>query len=216
MKKYQSESIHIGNMGEHIITSKLSEFCVVRGVGQGQDTGIDLYCEIIKQETHELSLHFFCQVKTRKRPISNSEIEKNLSYWGNQPVPVYLFLLKYSDSNKLSSNSDIWVYDLPYLLCKNDAKNKGYDGLERNVKDKFLICNENNDKDRMTLNHFIYHHIPFAYGMWYMRRHGLSLPNPKIAENEPDVFIAGLPSIYSNEIQDNISYAQKALENMNR
>ncbi|HEC68513.1 MAG TPA: hypothetical protein ENI35_06900 [Candidatus Desulfofervidus auxilii] len=64
MKKYQSKTIHIGNMGEHLIASMLSQHCIVRDVSQGKDTGIDLYCEILKKDSLELTLHFFCQVKT--------------------------------------------------------------------------------------------------------------------------------------------------------
>ena len=62
MGKSQSKTIHVGNAGEHYLAAQLSKYCIVRDVGQGKDTGIDLYCEIVQQESLNLSLHFFCQV----------------------------------------------------------------------------------------------------------------------------------------------------------
>jgi uncharacterized protein DUF4365 len=215
MKKYQSKSIHVGNIGEHLIASKLSQHCVVRNVSQGKDTGIDLYCEILKIGSLELSLHFFVQVKTSKKHISHSEIEKNLSYWSNQPVPVFLFLVKYSDLGSINSSLEIWVYDLPYFLAINDAKVQGYNGLKRDVNKRFLICNENNNKDKMTLETFLYHHIPFSYGLWQMRRFGLVLPNPEIKENMPEIFVGGLTNIYKEKIKKSISYAISMMKKVN-
>jgi hypothetical protein len=213
MKKYQSKTIHIGNIGEHIIASMLSQCCIVRNVSQGKDTGIDLYCEILKQDSLELTLHFFCQVKTSKKHISQSEIEKNIDYWGNQPVPVFLFFVKYSNLATINSESEIWVYDLPYFLAINDAKAQGYNGLKRYVNKRFLICDENNNKDKMTLETFLYHHIPFSYGLWQMRRFGLVLPNPEIKENMPEIFVGGLTNIYKEKIEKSISYASSMMKN---
>ena len=91
MGKSQSKAIHIGNAGEHYLASQLSRYCIVRDVGQGKDTGIDLYCEIVHQDSLKLSLHFFCQVKTLKKQINVAKIyDKYWSYWGEQPVPVFL------------------------------------------------------------------------------------------------------------------------------
>src|SRR3972149_6599093 len=211
MKKYQSKTIHTGNIGEHLIASKLSPYCIVRDVGQGKDTGIDLYCEILKKDSLQLALHFFCQVKTYKNHISQSAIEKNLEYWGNQPVPVFLFLVKYSNLKTINSDSNIWIYDLPYFIASNDAKSKGYSELKRAVKEKYLICDENNNRDKMTLENFLYHHVPFSYGMWQMRRYGLVLPNPEIKENMPPVFVGGLTAIYTEKIERAISDANHLL-----
>ena len=211
MKKYQSKTIHIGNMGEHLIASMLSQHCIVRDVSQGKDTGIDLYCEILKKDSLELTLHFFCQVKTYKKHISRSEIEKNMDYWGNQPVPCFLFLVKYSNVKTINKESEIWVYDLPYFLAISDAKKKGIT-LKRHVKKKFLICDKNNNRDRMTIESFLYHHVPFSYGLWQMRRYGLVLPNPEIDQNLPDVLVGGLTKIYKEKIEKQILYAKRLME----
>lgn len=210
MKKYQPTSIHIGNMGEHLIALKLSEYCIVRDVSQGNDTGIDLYCEILKEGSLELSLHFFCQIKTYKKHINQSEIKKNIDYWANQPVPVFLFLVKYADLKKMK-DAEIWVYDLPYLLAINDAKKKGIK-LDRDVKNRFLICGENNNKDKMTLESFLYGHVPFSYGLWHMRRHGLVLPNPEIRDDIPPVLAGGLTKIYKEKIETSMSLAKGQLK----
>jgi hypothetical protein len=211
MKKVQSSTIHLGNIGEHKIASLLSPFCIVRNVAQGRDTGIDLYCEILKQDDLEPTLHFFCQVKTRKKHIQDSEIKKDLHYWANQPVPVFVFLMKYSNEKTINSESEIWVYDVPYLIAMNDAKDKGYGKIKRDVKKRFLICSEDNNKDRMKIESFLYGHVPFSYGIWQMRR-GLVLPNPEIKNNMPEVFVGGLTKIYKEKIEKAISYAKDLME----
>lgn len=48
----------------------------------------------------------------------------------------------------------------------------------------------------MDLKTFIYNHVPFAYGIWQMRRYGLILPNPEIEKNAPTVFVGGLTGLY--------------------
>ena len=87
-----------GNWGEDYITSNLAaKDCFVRRVTQGRDTGIDLYCETIKNG--EPFLHFRCQVKTKKKwsgdekevSIDPSDIEKYKEYWLRQPFPVFIF-----------------------------------------------------------------------------------------------------------------------------
>lgn len=87
-----------GNWGEDYIASNLvAKDCFVRHVTQGLDTGIDLYCETIKNG--EPFLHFWCQVKTKKKwsgdekevSIDPSDIEKYREYWLCQPVPVFIF-----------------------------------------------------------------------------------------------------------------------------
>lgn len=198
-------------MGEHLIASILSQYCIVRDVSQGNDTGIDLYCEILKEGSFELALHFFCQIKTYKKHINQSEIKKNINYWANQPVPVFLFLVKYADLKKMK-DSEIWVYDLPYLLAIHDARGKGIK-LDRDVKNKFLICDENNNKEgKMTLESFLYGHVPFSYGLWHMRRYGLVLPNPEIRDDVPPVLVGGLTKIYKEKIEKSISFAKGLLE----
>ena len=134
-----------------------------------------------------------------------------MEYWGNQPVPVFLFLVKYSNLKTINSDSNIWIYDLPYFIASNDAKSKGYSELKRAVKEKYLICDENNNRDKMTLENFLYHHVPFSYGMWQMRRYGLVLPNPEIKENMPPVFVGGLTAIYKEKIERAISDANHLL-----
>jgi len=53
-----------GNWGEQYIASRLTSCdCLVRHVPQGHDSGIDLYCESIKNGNP--FLHFFVQVKTQ-------------------------------------------------------------------------------------------------------------------------------------------------------
>ena len=205
MKKSQSETIHVGLAGEHLVASVLSPYCIVRTVGQGKDTGIDLYCEIVTPGTLELFLHFFCQVKTTNKNLGQSQIQSDFSYWADQPVPVFVFHVKYRDVTKIN-DSKIWIYDVPYLLVKADAK-KVRQQVKRDVDDKFLLSDKGNNKDKMDLKTFICNHVPFAYGMWQMRRHGLVLPNPEIEKNAPKVVVGGLTGLYKQKIQQAINYA---------
>lgn len=212
MKKTHSRNVHIGNQGEHIVSAMLSESCIVREVGQGKDSGIDLYCEILNPETLELSIHFFCQVKTAKGSLNLKNIdEKYFEYWGRQPAPVFLIAVEYSDEKRIRDNHRIWVYDIPYVLVKKDAKTLGKEEPRREVDEKFELCNESNNKDKMTLNDFLYHHVPWSHGLWQMRRFGLVFPNPEIKETRLQYFVGGFSSIYEERINEAIGYAQKIL-----
>jgi len=212
MSKTHSRTIHIGNQGEHIVAAMLSANCIVREVGQGKDTGIDLYCEILNPETLELSIHFFCQVKTAKGSFNlNGVDEKYFEYWGKQPAPVFVFVVEYSEENRIRENHKIWVYDIPYVLTKKDAKNFGKEEPLREVDEKFELCNESNNKDKMSLKDFLYGHIPWSHGLWQMRRFGLVFPNPEIKETRLQCFVGGFSSIYEEKIREAISHAQKIL-----
>lgn len=208
MPKSQSRTIHIGNEGEHYLASQLARYCIVRDVSQGRDAGIDLYCEIVTERTRELSLHFFCQVKTQRRALSVSAFSDELwNYWGGQPVPVFLFLIRYKDEDRIQSGSKIWVYDIPYLLAKRDAKVRRTRVPERDVAEKFLISEQSNNKDKMSWGDFINGHIPWSYGLWHMRRFGLVGPNPEVAKKSQPVFVGGFSYIYRDEIEQAVRNA---------
>lgn len=212
MDKSQPNNIHIGNQGEHIVSSELSRYCVVREVGQGKDTGIDLYCEIVNKKTMELSLHFFCQIKTSKSFSISSIKESDYLYWANQPVPVFLIELKYTGLEKIHEESEIWIHDIPYILTRRDAQAQNKNEPPRKVDDKFQICNESNDKDKMKLIDFIYHHIPWSYGLWQMRRFGLVYPNPEIIEQKRlQFFVGGFTYLYEEKINQAINFAKQIM-----
>lgn len=213
MEKSQSKTIYIGNAGEHHLASQLSRYCIVRDVGQGKDTGIDLYCEIVHQTSLKLSLHFFCQVKTQKSKINLANInEKYWSYWGEQPVPVFLFLIKYEKQDQIQESNELWVYDIPYILSKKDAKKSGQNVPNRDVDEKFLLCDQSNNKDKMTWDDFIYHHIPWSYGLWYMRRFGLVMPNPEIVTQQNKILVGGFSYLYEQKICDAMKYAEMLMK----
>ncbi|MHC4338344.1 MAG: DUF4365 domain-containing protein [Planctomycetota bacterium] len=212
MKKTQSNAIHIGNQGEHIVSSALSKYCVVREVGQGKDTGIDLYCEIVNKKTKELSLHFFCQIKTGKSFSISSVKDKDFDYWSNQPVPVFLIELKYDNQDRIHEDNEIWIHDIPCILARQDAQKLGKKNPPRQVDERFLICEESNDKDKMRLEDFIYHHVPWSYGLWQMRRFGLVYPNPEIIKQERlQFFIGGFTYLYEEKINEAVNYAKQII-----
>lgn len=196
MEKTHSRNIHIGNQGEHIVATRLSANCIVRDVGQGKDTGIDLYCEILNDKTRELSLHFFCQVRTVKGRLNlNSIEEKYFEYWGSQPVPVFLVAVEYTEEKNIQETHELWVYDIPYILTKRDARDLGKSEPPRNVGEKFKLCSESNDKDKMSLQTFIDGHVPWSHGLWQLRRFGLVLPNPEIKEKN-EILVGGFTYLY--------------------
>jgi len=102
-----------GNWGEQYIAANLSsQGCFVRHVTQGNDTGIDLYCETVKN--NKPFLHFWCQIKTskyykRESKQESFEPEKNhKEYWLAQPVPVFIFLVPDLRDE----------FNVPYYVCK--------------------------------------------------------------------------------------------------
>jgi hypothetical protein len=214
MRKSQAKTIHVGNAGEHYVAAQLAPYCIVRDVGQGKDTGIDLYCEIVEQETLNLSLHFFCQVKTQERAATTSSIDDRFwVYWGEQPAPVFLFLVKYSDESPISERTEVWVHDVPYILAKRDAERTGKRAPTRAVAETFLLAAESNNKDKMTLHDFVYRHVPWSYGLWHMRRFGLVLPNPEIAADQTRaILVGGFSYIYEDKIQTAMGYASWLLQ----
>lgn len=217
MEKTQSRTIHIGNVGEHHLAAQLARHCIVRDVGQGKDTGIDLYCEILQPGSLGLSLHFFCQVKTQKADISLGSIEdKFWTYWGDQPVPVFLFLVKYKEEDRIQDDSEIWVYDIPYILAKRDAQKAGVAEPKRDVADRFAIADERNNKNSMKLGDFLNHHVPWSYGLWHMRRFGLVLPNPEVVKTSKQVLVGGFSYLYAQRIRDASRCADWLLRNENQ
>lgn len=213
MGKSQSKTIHIGNAGEHYLASRLASYCIVRDVGQGKDTGIDLYCEIVCQVSLKLSLHFFAQVKTQKVHINVSKVDAKLwKYWGDQPVPVFLFLIKYDKQNQIQESGEIWVYDIPYILAKIDAESAGQTVPPREVGGKFQISDQSNNKDEMTWDDFIYHHVPWSYGLWNMRRLGLVLPNPEIENQRNTILVGGYSYLYKKKIRQAMEYADRLMK----
>jgi len=197
MEKSQSKTIHIGNQGKNIVASKLCRYCIVRGVGQGEDTGIDIYCEVVDDETLELSLHFFCQIKTYNKSFLSFN-DNDLRYWANQPVPVFVLEVKFKDETNILDEHQVWVHDIPWILVKRHALTNTGAELLRHVADKFMLSSETNDKDRMTVYDFIYHHLPSSYGTWNIRRYGVVLPNPEI-KSEEKYYTSGIARCYSGE-----------------
>ena len=212
MKKFQSRTIHIGNQGENLVSSMLSKYCIVRGVGQGEDTGLDIYCEVVDDQTLNLSLHFFCQIKTSGENTSISIIEKDLEYWAQQPAPVFLLEVKYKDDKKIHEEGEVWIYDIPWKLVQNDALNKSSVRLTRDVDDKFKLSDVSNNKDNMTVYDFIYHHLPSSYGLWNMRRYGVAMINPEI-KGDAQFYTKGIAKLYLEEIKKTLSLTLSILKN---
>ena len=106
-----------GNWGEQLIAANLAaEGCLIRHVTQGHDSGIDLYCETVKDNIP--FLHFWCQVKTSKKYCGKKEkvpytpIKKHREYWLTQPVPVFIFLVPdLRDEKNIPENK-------PYYICR--------------------------------------------------------------------------------------------------
>lgn len=87
-----------GNWAEQYIAAKLSaQGCLIRHVPQGHDSGIDLYCEKVKDGIPYL--HFWCQIKTSSKwkgkfnTVSYYPKKQHIEYWLKQPAPVLVFLV---------------------------------------------------------------------------------------------------------------------------
>ena len=103
-----------GNWAEQYIASNLaSQGCFIRRVTQGHDSGIDLYCETVKDNIP--FLYFWCQVKTskkwkgkRKQLSFKPEKKQHKEYWLKQPVPVFIFLVPDLRDE----------FNIPYYICR--------------------------------------------------------------------------------------------------
>ena len=157
-----------GNWGEQYIAANLaSQGCFVRHVPQGNDTGIDLYCETVKG--NEPFLHFWCQIKTSKNYEGKSEREsfkpekKHKEYWLTQPVPVFIFLVP-----DLRNEPNI-----PYYICKAlDLSNK-----ESNKEKINSFIKIESPKDLLT---FLNEWLVFETFLWELKDGKVShLKTPK-------------------------------------
>ena len=107
-----------GNWGEQLIAANLAaEGCFIRHVTQGHDSGIDLYCETVKDNI--TFLHFWCQVKTsnrwkgKRKHLSFKPPKRHIEYWLIQPVPVFIFLVPDLRSEKKRDGKNT-----PYYICR--------------------------------------------------------------------------------------------------
>lgn len=58
---------------------------------------------------------------------------------------------------------------------------------------------ESNNRDKMSLQHFLYGHVPWTYGLWQMRRFGLVLPNPEIKKQKEEYGVGGFTYLYKKK-----------------
>jgi len=146
-----------GNWGEQYIAANLSASdCFVRHVTQGQDSGLDLYCEATING--EPILHFWCQVKTsikwkgRRKVLSFNPNKKkdHIKYWISQPVPVFIFLVPDMRMEKFT----------PFYICK------AIDFLPNRTKiESFMKIESPPD-----LNLFIIDHLPIEIFRWELMK----------------------------------------------
>lgn len=136
-----SNQILQGNNAELLVAYLLSEYCLVRTVASGTDIGIDLYCELLRE--NRPFLHFWVQVKSSKSDtirelkgggVSYSFKSSHLAYWKFQPVPVFVFLL--SNTGKTSPEDfNIHILDVTEYLLSNEIKNS----KTQTLRTKFVI-----------------------------------------------------------------------------
>jgi Domain of unknown function (DUF4365) len=104
------------NYGVAIVTERLGRHCLVRPVAADTDIGIDLYCETVVE--NQPFLYFWVQVKTgtecKVDQSSNRASYRfkasHLSYWIQQPVPVFAALVP--TQWPVSSEPDIYLVDV--------------------------------------------------------------------------------------------------------
>jgi len=148
-----------GNWGEQFIAERLSYHgCLIRRVAQGHDSGIDLYCETIKEENPYL--HFWCQVKTSDKYMDNGENilfrpkyeydkfkrrdkqkeQERIRYWLNQPVPVFIFLVP-DFRKKVRDENNYYICDAIDFYFNQDntiSPSLIIDSTSNELKEKFL------------------------------------------------------------------------------
>ncbi|HSV49198.1 MAG TPA: DUF4365 domain-containing protein [Candidatus Acidoferrales bacterium] len=144
-----------GNWAEQYISSRLAENgCLIRHVPQGHDIGIDLYCEIIVENTP--FLHFWCQIKTRNRWKGNEKRvtfhleEREKEYYIKQPVPVFVFLVP--DLRK-----DTGKIFVPFFICRTDAWING----------RIYSCKKIESSQDLT--NFLTTDLPYLYYFWELK-----------------------------------------------
>jgi hypothetical protein len=135
--------------------------------------------------------------------------------WNIGAISLFQFVVvvEYTEENDIQGNYELWVYDIPYILVKRDARDSGKREPLRRVEEYFRLCSESNDIDEMSLQTFIDGHVSFAYGLWQVRRFGLVLPNPEVnKEKKVPVVPGGLSDLYGEKIAEVAEHAKLYLE----
>lgn len=177
MMPFVLESQLKGNKGSYLAAMILSGRCLVRPVAAGTDVGIDLFCETIT-ETGKPFQHFWVQVKSGKQIRVKNENgrevvrynfdEPHLEYWGQQPVPVFAFLIP---EETLQSGGKIFIINLSQ--CILERKLLPFESFERALR----VGNSNELES--DLSWFINEHVPHqTTGLW-CGRYGFFIPIEK-------------------------------------
>lgn len=156
-----------GNWAEQYIAGQLaSHGCFIRQVTQGHDSGIDLYCETIKDNNP--FLHFWCQIKTSKKwkgkykQLQFTPKKKHREYWLKQPVPVFIFLVPDLRDKEF----------VPYYICS---------AFDLRLRDKEKINSFIKIEKPDDLEEFL-EQLPFQTYCWELKDGKMSplkTPNPE-------------------------------------
>lgn len=188
-----------GNWGEQFVAEQLAAHgCLVRHVPQGQDSGIDLYCESLTENGHPF-LHFWCQVKTGSFPANEPKHSfrvprAKLDYWRRQPIPVFLVLVP--DRPNLERRMYICSIAHNLLASKPKSDRKSY------VLQSRYPC------PPLELGGFFEQILPAETVLWNLQ-HGKLSPIPKypVREGQLKKFAVGVTALYENELKATLHFS---------
>lgn len=210
-----SDQILDGNKAETFVAYLLSNYCLTRPVSSGTDIGIDLYCELIRNNKPDL--HFWVQVKSTKnesiRILQNGKAfysfkTQHLAYWKAQPVPVFAFLIINTDKIK-PDNYFIHVVNVTEYLLNHDIRESKTQSLQSNA----VI---HNDKD---LKNFLFHQVDITSARQKLD-YGIISPTPSTKNEYVKKIYPSGSSKFADKILDTIrsstSFILEELINLER
>jgi hypothetical protein len=178
-----------GNWAEQYIAAQISsQGCLIRHVTQGHDSGIDLYCEKVKDGIPYL--HFWCQVKTKNRwkgtrkSIAITPDKWHVEYWLKQPIPVFIFLVPDLRNEK----------NIPFYICRV---------VDRLINNNSILNSFIKISDTSTLNDFLDNMLPYETYIWGLKDGIISyLKKPKSGyiKNYP----TGISQLFENKIRKTV------------
>lgn len=225
------EDTHLGKLGEAYVQWLLRDCAIKRVSDQGDDIGIDLYCEGLSAPARSSRLplsHFWIQVKTTQLKAANrmdaalkiSVDLKHVRYWLRQPVPVYLFRVAWPKEGSAVTLKNLVVYDITkWANTKGDSLIRARSNMQRKKKsatgkrkpqNTFTLSPVSGYAYRLagarrpgrhTIESFVREHVPYSHSL-LAGRLGIWRASPNVESEIGSAYRAGITAVSPDRFRE--------------
>ncbi len=224
----QGSTIHLGNLGEHVVAGVLARHAIVRWSAQGRDIGVDLYCEGVQvgnEPSGSLPAlnHFWVQIKSTEKMDGRPRISRQeINSWLSEPVPVFVFCVEIpgsylSKDQQGDGKPTVHVYDLnlwslsqqgqDFFHDSNDSVTLSPTPFSENDEYKWYLrleaagLSKCDDYYSLTVKEFVEGHVAYSYGVHSIRRGIVRLnPDKHLIGSDESYLVGGFTPLFINII----------------